>query len=646
MNITRKSFFRSLLSGAILAVAIFSAVPAVAQTEVMAWGNMTGIRIDGLLIDFESSVRVVEPNWKDMDYTGRERQRPRYTRDGEKQTVKSKIQYIAFDQTVEDKGKGTVGVSLAFSSDSSARQEGVYYCFDLPDKHYATAKVSIGGKNIAIAPGKDISAPASGKIISIVNEERNIRLSFASSVNAFIRKEGKSTVLYIRIFGDKVSKGQKTSVNFVISSSGKIDNSPALITVDKNNPGRLFAGFGGNFRLQNPQNDPKVIDYCLDNMRVAFGRVEMPWMTWQPTEDSDPLKDALDGKINARVESAAKMAQRLAAKGMPVIISAWFPPSWALPGGKMPRMMGGVAGWKLDSSKSQKIYKSLADYLVFIKKVYGVEAYAFSFNESDIGINVLHSPEEHAIFIKEFGAYLASRGLATKLLLGDNSDATTYDFIVPALNDPATHKYIAAVSFHSWRGCDDETLHRWAGASKQLNVPILVGEGSTDAAAHTYPQIFAEPTFALYEINLYTRIAAICQPISILQWQLTSDYSILWGDGIYGSTGALRPTQRYWNLKQLSDTPANAFSLAFTCDKEEVSCAAFGNMSTSEYAVHLVNNAGARPAVIKGIPALAQLKAYATNISMSMKEIQATRNADGSISVELPPAGFVSVFVK
>ena len=67
----------------------------------------------------------------------------------------------------------------------------------------------------------------------------------------------------------------------------------------------------------------------------------------------------------------------------------------------------------------------------YLKNLYGVETVAFSFNESDLGINVRHTGMEHAEFIKGLGAHMASRGLATKLLLGDNSDATTFDFIIP-----------------------------------------------------------------------------------------------------------------------------------------------------------------------------------------------------------------------
>lgn len=256
----------------------------------------------------------------------------------------------------------------------------------------------------------------------------------------------------------------------------------------------------------------------------------------------------------------------------------------------------------------------MADYLLYAKQYYGIEFSMFSFNESDLGIDVLHTPQEHADFIKEFGAYLAGLNLPTRMLLGDNSDATTFDFILPALNNLETHKYIGAVSFHSWRGCDDVTLKKWADAAKAINVPLLVGEGSTDAAAHGYAEIFNESTFALYEINLYTRICAICQPLSILQWQLTSDYSLLWGDGIYGSKGPLRPTQRFWNIKQLASTPADALAIPVSSSKKNVNCAAFGNMVRGEYAVHMVNNGADCEAVISGIPAeVKELKVYVTN---------------------------------
>ena len=602
-----------------------------AQTEVMAWGNLTGIRIQGELMEFETSFRVVETNWSAIDFTGRERQPTRFDRTTSIATIHSSVRQISFEQTVEDKAEGTAAVSLSFQSDTACKVQGVYYCVELPAKHYATGTVTIANRQIV--------AEASG---------RTVKIEFSSKIHAFLREEAGNTVVYIQLFGGNLKKGSKGRIHFTITVSGHIDHSPVEVAIERNRPGRLFEGFGGNFRLQNPVTDPQVIDYCLQNMRIAYGRVEMPWEAWHPDEADDPLTLARHGQVNERVHRSMQMAQRLAAMGIPVIVAVWFPPEWALaPNQQRPIQSGGVAALRLDPTKKEQIYKSLSDYLVCLKQQYGVEAHSFSFNESDIGIDIFHTPREHAGFIQEFGAYIAARGLATKMLLGDNSDATTFDFILPVLHNPEIHKYVAAISFHSWRGCDDQTLKKWANAAQQLNVPLIICEGSTDAAAWRYPHIFLEPAFALHEINLYTRILSICQPLSILQWQLTADYSPLTGAGIFGSDGPLRPTQRFWNLKQLSDTPPQSFALPFTCNKEEVNCAAFGNIATNEYAVHLVNNGAQRSASIKGLPIdCNNIKAFVTNGSLSMLEVGTSKMEDGTIIVELPSASFISVFAN
>lgn len=50
--------------------------PRTGHTEVMAWSNITGVRIDGELIDFESTLRVGVPGGK-IESTGRSDQRVR-----------------------------------------------------------------------------------------------------------------------------------------------------------------------------------------------------------------------------------------------------------------------------------------------------------------------------------------------------------------------------------------------------------------------------------------------------------------------------------------------------------------------------------------------------------------------------------------
>jgi len=635
----------------IAALTILPAHLVLGQTEVMAWGNITGIRVEGQLMEFESSIRVVARDWTRIVATGKERQRPKYDREGDTQSVSTDFGGFRFSQEVKENGTGSSIVKIMCTADKDTVITGVYFCIDLPAKYYSTGTLRVNGSSKKQNLSDKISTDGkmksvSARSINIESEKQQLSLSFNEASSVMVRKQGENSgyQVYIRLMGPEIKKEQKAEKTVTIKSTGVIDKSTVEIIADIKNPGRKFDGFGGNFRLQNPKADPLVIEYCLDNMRVAWGRVEMPWAMWHPEENNDPVEAARSGKLNKHVYESMLMAQELLKKGMPVIVSDWTAPEWAV----IPRTIGrNQRGVILNPSKIEKIYRSIGDYIVYLKKNYGVEPVAFSFNESDIGINVLQTPQEHADFIKGFGKHMALRGLATRLLLGDNSDATTFNFILPALNDPETHKYIEAVSFHSWRGCDDATLRKWAGAAKELNVPLIVAEGSTDAAAWNYPEIFFEQTFALYEINLYIRICSICQPLSILQWQLTSDYSVLRGEGIFRTVGPLTPTRRFWNLKQLASTPEDAFSIPFACSKEEVNCALFGNIARGKYAIHIVNNGAERPAEIKGLPSDSGLMdVFVTDASRGMEKIGETASIDGLLKLNLPAAAMISLISK
>lgn len=631
-----------------------------AQTEVMAWGNITGIRVDGQLMEFESSLMVIGKNGSVLNTTGRERQHPKYHRDGQTQTVTTELGGIRFLEAVTDEISGKASVSLTSTALKDTVIDGAYFCIDLPDRYfsYGIVQFSSGrskGKMIKLAGlpvrvEKQQIKSADGVILS--SADRQIEIKSGTTSPVFIcRNEGAPDYrLYVRLMGPDIKKGVDIKKDLTIVVSGKIDTTPVEIIVDSKNPGNRFAGFGGNFRLQNPSSDPKVIQYCLDNMRVAWGRVEMPWQLWQPDENANPIEAALNGKLDKHVRESMEMAQKLAKLGIPMIISDWSAPEWAIIGTQADAYRNrnrGIFGYPLNPEKTEKIYKSIGDYLAYLKQAYGVEPALFSFNESDLGINIRHTGREHADFIKGMGAYLASRGIVTRLLLGDNSDATTFDFILPAMNDPETHKYIGAVSFHSWRGCDNETLKKWAGAARKMNLPLIVAEGSTDAAAWNYPEIFNEQTFAMYEINLYIRICLVCQPLSILQWQLTSDYSVMTGDGIFGTTGPLRPTSRFWNLKQLASTPADAFSLQTTCSSDALNCAAFGNIARGEYAVHIINNGAGRKASVKGLPADASVfEVFVTNETKGMEKTGEVTAVNGTLQVNLLPASFTTLISK
>lgn len=612
-------------------------LPVFSQTEVEPWGNVTGIRVEGQLMEFETNISVIQKGGATINATGKEKQRPKYTREGDKQIISTNIDSLYIKEVVADAGEGTAKVNVQLNAKGAMQNEGVYFAVLLPGKFYAKGTFRINNlksensNQDSSVLNKYLEATASS--IHFNSPLRQLTITFEKPVHIIYRHGSSDDIQFlIPMQTDDAANGDSVNADFSIKASGTVDKKPVNLTLNTANPGRAFDGLGGNFRLQNPKIDPEVIDYCLKNLRVAWGRVEMPWMFWQPDMDSSPVEMAKAGKLNKHVQQSMEMAQRLYKMGIPVILTAWFPPKWAVLGPLHFRAgRDHVWGNPLDHSKNNEIYKSIADYIQYLKDAYGVEITYFSFNESDLGINIRQTGEEHDELIKGLGAYFVSRGLKTKMLLGDNSDANTYKFIDPALNDPAAYPYIGAVSFHSWRGWDTATLQKWADAASRLHLPLLVGEGSIDAAAWAYPAIFQEQRYALQEIGLYTRLLAICEPESILQWQLTSDYSPLAGGGVYGDTSSpLHPTQRFWNLKQLASTPKDLKAMKLTVKGADISGAALGDNTKGIYSIHLVNSGAARKVTLIGLPVKVKLlQVWVTDRKRCMQKMKPVTIANG-----------------
>ncbi|MDP4254974.1 MAG: hypothetical protein Q8938_13265 [Bacteroidota bacterium] len=598
--------------------------------------------MDGQLMQFESSIRVVGTDWASAVSTGKERQHPRYAREGKVQIVSTQIENLSFTEVIEDRGPGLAKVRLSAKALAEAHTGGVFFTIALPEDEYGDGTLQLIEPAITsltkagpAGPGEYLRANAGGIICHAAGRDLEVRSREAGTV--IVTKEAHVFRLYFPIVSGDLHKEQMADKEFTIKTSGPIDHEPVTFVLNTSQTGRAFDGFGGNFRLQNPNADPEVINYCLDNLRVAWARVEMPWRFWQPVKDSHPIDSAIAGKMNPAVLNAMDMAQRLNKKGIPLILSAWSAPSWAIEGPpKFRPGPDGVWGNPLNKVNMADIYRSIADYLYYLKKKHGVEIRLFSFNESDLGINIRLTAQEHDELIKGMGAYFAACGLKTKMLLGDNSDATTWSFIYPALEDTAARPYIGAISFHSWRGWEKETLEKWADAATKSRLPLIVAEGSIDAAAWNYPAVFEEATYAIEEINLYVRLLAICQPVSILQWQLTSDYSPLAGGGIFGNNEPLHPTQRFWNLKQLASAPKGLSAMPLSCDRPNISCAALGNPSKKSYAFHFVNRGATRDATLTGLPGkLKTLRIFRTNKEDAMKEGQPIHVIDGKASFTL-----------
>jgi hypothetical protein len=120
-----------------------------------------------------------------------------------------------------------------------------------------------------------------------------------------------------------------------------------------------------------------------------------------------------------------------------------------------------------------------------------------------------------------------------------------------------------------------------------------------------------------------------------LQWQLTADYSPLKGGGIFGDNGPLAPTRRFWQLKQLSNTVAGQQHVAINVNRPDISCAALAGNGTS-YTIHMVNTSAGRTVKVKGIPmGLKKFKAYVTDQSRNIVQLDDVIIKDGQASFEL-----------
>jgi hypothetical protein len=588
--------------------------------------------MDGELMELNSSLCVVGPDWTQVFKSDKEKAEYIYHRRGAAQSVSLSKDQFFFHQSVEDMGAGRAHVRINFRTEVDTTIIGTFLVLELPSSKYAVSTLQLidptepaRDRTIPESPGEILSTAARG--LTIHGSTRSLELILDEITQITVRENGSAMEgriqIYLALMTGQLEKGASVFRSIDLKTGGTADLSPIKVTLKRTIPGRPFKGFGGNFRLQNPGVDEKVIDYCLKNMDVRWGRVEMPWRLWHPNEEDDPLSKAENGELHPRVEAAMKIAGRLNELGMPVILSDWSAPDWAILGtrtfGPQP---GGLRGNPLDGSKLTQIYKSIADYLQYVKDHYGFEFDMFSFNESDLGIYVRQTPEEHAGFIKGLGAYLKARGLKTKLLLGDTADASGWPFLEAAMDDPACHPYIGAVSFHSWRGYTNENLMQWNRAAERMKLPLLVGEGSMDAGAHRYPDIFNEPTYAMEEANLYVRILKICQPASILQWQLTADYSPMRGGGVFGDIHSpLTPTQRFWNFKQIADMPEGLFSMPVKADRQNMVCAAMGDNEQGVYVIHLVNNGASRWVSLEGLPEdTRSIQLFVTNETSHMRQ--------------------------
>ncbi|MGZ3778845.1 MAG: hypothetical protein ACXVAZ_14380, partial [Mucilaginibacter sp.] len=115
---------------------------AFAQAEFKPWGNLDGIRTKGQLMEFNTRLVVVYKDWKKIHFTGKEMQRPKYTRTSDQQQeVTTMIDSLQFTETIKSNSRGSATVVIKCISHSDTTVKGVYFNVSLPANVYLASLV-------------------------------------------------------------------------------------------------------------------------------------------------------------------------------------------------------------------------------------------------------------------------------------------------------------------------------------------------------------------------------------------------------------------------------------------------------------------------------------------------------------------------
>ena len=526
---------------------------------------------------------------------------------------------VRFEQDLSE-ADGEVCLRYRVRAGADVALAGVFLFVHLPVEAFA------GGKCEVICPGDktppDATMPATlpakhhfltGKSAGLTVADRagttRLRIGLDRPAPLIVQDgrkwKGNRYDVYFRLLDGPGGTDRSGELTVTLKLDAPEDRRPARLTVDPGKRRYRLDGFGGNFCYG---VDSPVTRHNLANIPMAWARVGVKLEQWEPTNENDS-PDEMNWDVYRRRDRPGSQlrtdfltARRLARMNVPTIASTWRVPEFVT---AKPGQDWRAHKRKLPREKWPEVLECIGSYLLHAKREYQSEPVMFSFNESDIGVFVLMSPEEHRDWIKACGAYLAKLGLKTKMLLGDCTKAGNTAFIEPAAADPEAMKHVAAVAFHTWSK-RPKHYRAWRDVARRLKLPLLATEVGPDAAAHKDGSFNLLHYFAA-EMRMYQELLLHADCQGILEWEYTADYRMLEVDKA-GGKETVRPTPRFWMIRQFATrTPRPAEALETASDHPRVLFTAFAPAGKAEgLTLHVANPGSARKATLTGLPASVQ----------------------------------------
>lgn len=104
-----------------------------AQVEVMPWGNINGIRLNGQLVPFETSLRIQTQANGPMVQSRHYGLDPSFKNQQGRYLCNTQLEGIAFSQVVENDGQGKVRVFWKLNALEAKSFQGIYFCIEVPE---------------------------------------------------------------------------------------------------------------------------------------------------------------------------------------------------------------------------------------------------------------------------------------------------------------------------------------------------------------------------------------------------------------------------------------------------------------------------------------------------------------------------------
>ncbi|MGQ9730364.1 MAG: hypothetical protein ACUVX8_03750 [Candidatus Zipacnadales bacterium] len=638
-----------------LMLAGLSLMNACAQTAnsvvTDAKGCITALYYEGEHLELQTNVRIPVKGWRRLP-SFYDAQDVKMTRGEKSTTWTGRIEVepgknYRYEEIIGYENN-QVSLDLRVTAEADVEIEGVFFWLDVPISVFSGGICELDGNNTAVLP---VEKPANrhflrgnsrSLVMTDIRGETKLALVFDRALPVVVQDtrewQGSVYSAFCQL-APSLAAGQTTGVQVRLSVTGQPDTTPANLTLDANQVRYHLHGFGGNycFGIESP-----ITQYTLANLRQGWARTEMTAYEWEPENDNaDPAETNWEYFRRQDAEGSNLRREFLLAKqiqdqGIPYVISIWGLPGWLY---DQPVSRPRGERRKVPPEKWDEMLECVGSYLLYAKEQYGVEPDLFSFNEANIGVDVLFTAEEHREAIKAFGAHFAKLGLKTKMLLADATGPRgTHTYAEPAAADPEAMQYVGAVGFHSWGGANPEEYAAWGDLAERLGLPLLVTELGVDAGAWR-TRAFDSFHYALREVQMYQEILLYARPQGTQQWEFTSDYGICTVEKNEAGEETIVPTVRYHFVSHFCNlTPLGAEALSTSSDNSKVLFTAFRGevQGQTVYTLHLANLGPARTVTVSGLPPeIGELRVIRTSETEVAAELVPAKPANGRLETEL-----------